>query len=88
MRAFEVHVNDQRACIAGIGNDGVLTAIVSWVSKDSDPDRLEIGALDSVSRQHVDWGTFILRIGDEVRIRLIDVELDNVDAPTNKRPAD
>jgi hypothetical protein len=48
MRAFEVHVNGQRACIAGIGDDGVLTAIVSWASKYTDPDRLEIGALDGV----------------------------------------
>jgi hypothetical protein len=40
------------------------------------------------SRQHVDWGTFILKEGDQVRIHLVDVGLDNVDAPTNKWPAD
>jgi len=39
MRAFEVYINGERACLAGIGDDGVLTAIVSWVSKYPPTDR-------------------------------------------------
>lgn len=32
MLCFEVYLNDERICTAGIGSFGVLTAIVSWVS--------------------------------------------------------
>ena len=34
MRAFEVSINGKRACRAGVGDQGVLIAIVTWASKD------------------------------------------------------
>jgi hypothetical protein len=30
MRAFDVHLNGRKVCRAGVGHDGVLTAIVTW----------------------------------------------------------
>jgi hypothetical protein len=30
---FEVHVNGKRACVAGIGELGVLSAILTWVKR-------------------------------------------------------
>jgi hypothetical protein len=31
MTVFDVYVNDRKCCRAGVGADGVLTAIVNWV---------------------------------------------------------
>jgi hypothetical protein len=88
MRAFEVYINEERACLAGIGENGVLTAIVSWVSNDQPQDRFEIGALNGLSRRHVSWGTFALNVGDEIRVKLVDVDLDAVDEPSSVGPKD
>jgi hypothetical protein len=33
MTAFEVHLNGKSLCTAGIGEDGVLTALATWVSR-------------------------------------------------------
>jgi len=33
MRAFQVHLNKKRLCLAGIGDDGVMSAILSHLSK-------------------------------------------------------
>lgn len=56
MLCFEVSVNGKRICTAGVGEFGVLSAIVSWSSLDPerlppryrhpDPDQLTGGRLD------------------------------------------
>jgi len=48
MRAFEVHLNGKRLCVAGIGEDGVLTAIITDVArKDGNDLDLTVGGLVS-----------------------------------------
>jgi hypothetical protein len=51
MRAFEVSLNGKKLCLAGIGDDGVLTAIVDWVTGRDRADLfLEVGGLVSPTR--------------------------------------
>jgi hypothetical protein len=88
MVAFEVYVNGKRICTVGIGDNGVLTTIVSWVT--GPPERsdlfLQVGGLRSPSREDVTWREGEpLRVGDEVRIGI--VERTKVDRPrSRKRP--
>ena len=88
MRAFEVYLNGKKLCLAGIGDDGVLTAIVNWVTRGGKGDLfLEVGGLISPVREHVAWiKQKPLRVGDQLQITL--VEKSAVDKPTEKHRAD
>jgi hypothetical protein len=82
----------------GIGDDGVLTAIVRSVlrpvqitSPKRSPRRkedlgLDVGGLISSTSEHVRWKTPKLRTGDEVRIKII--ETDRPDKPSWRERAD
>ena len=62
MLALEVHINGKRRCLAGIADDGVVSAILSWVGRGR-PERglpredvsIRVGGLDSERREHMDW---------------------------------
>jgi len=83
MRAFEVYLNDQRLCLAGIGDDGVLTAIIDYVTGAGRQElRLEVGGLITPQGDHVRWRNPPLRVGDEVRVKI--VESTSVDRPTKR----
>ncbi len=94
MLAFEVHINGNRRCLAGIEGEGVVSAILSWVGR-GHPQRelpkedvsLRVGGLDSIRREHMDWLEHDLGAGDDVRIRVVDVP--KVDRPPkgSRRPA-
>jgi hypothetical protein len=105
MIAFEVHRNNQRVCVAGVGELGVLTAIVNWVARsaeklqqlkaeghaDLEPNEmtLEVGGFVSIGQhvgRHTRWCEESLRVGDEVRIRVIDAA--RVDPPTTEYSED
>jgi hypothetical protein len=84
MRAFEVFVNNKKLCRAGIGDDGVLSAIVNWVTGDRAADLfLEVGGLISPSGEHVAWERQKnLRLGDEIKVKI--VEATSIDKPSRK----
>jgi hypothetical protein len=84
MRAFEVHVNGERLCLAGVGEDGVLTAIVDYAGRDKERLHLHVGGLLIPEEQHVKWQDRYLNVGDEVRIRI--VESVKVDVPAKRFP--
>jgi hypothetical protein len=88
MHAFEVHINGKKLCVAGIGDDGVLSAIVSWVAKRGTGDLfLQVGGLISPIDEHVSWtGTKRLRVGDKIRVKI--VEASSVNRPTRRRRID
>ncbi|MBZ5680986.1 MAG: hypothetical protein LAO24_12855 [Acidobacteriia bacterium] len=88
MRAFEVYLNGKKLCLAGIGNDGVLTTIVNWVARKGRGDLfLEVGGLVSSADEHVAWiNQKPLRVGDQLRIKL--VETSSVDEPTKRHRTD
>jgi len=54
MRASEVLVKGEKLCVAGIGDDGVLTNIVNWVTRHGEGDLfLSVGGLYSQTEEHV-----------------------------------
>jgi hypothetical protein len=87
MRAFEVSLNGKKLCLAGVGNHGVLTAIVNWVTDESRGDLfLQVGGLVSPSDEHVSWeNQRPLRTGDTIEVKIIDAE--SVDAPKKHKRA-
>jgi bifunctional ADP-heptose synthase (sugar kinase/adenylyltransferase) len=93
MLAFEIHINGKRRCLAGIANDGAMSAVLSWVGRGraerglpKEDVSLQVGGLDSLRREHMDWLQQSLAAGDEVMVRVVDVR--NVDAPLkgSRRP--
>ena len=80
MRAFEVHLNNKKVCVAGIGDDGVLTAIMDYVCGHGRNDTaLSVGGLTS-ENEHVRWVMRRkLRLGDEVLVKV--VEAGPIDKP-------
>lgn len=84
MRPSEVRLNGKKLCLAGIGDDGVLSAIVNWVTRAGKGDLfLEVGGLLSPKEEHVDWiRQKPLKVGDEIRVAIL--ETDVVDKPRHK----
>jgi hypothetical protein len=87
MRAFQVYINGERVCLAGIGDNGVLTAIVSWVvAPDREEMDLSVGGLISPVKEHVNWTNRHPRVGDEIKIKII--ERTSVDKPKSRHRDD
>src|SRR4051812_41960704 len=86
MTAFEVSVNGEPLCVAGIPGDCVLDVIINHVKRNLDRDELDlhVGGLVSPIGEHVDWANIELNTGDEVRVRV--VESDWADEPKKRRP--
>jgi hypothetical protein len=82
MKAFEVFVNGQRLCRAGIGDDGVLFVVLDWVGgkPPRSPDGcfdFHIGGIICATMEHVHWPSPEITVGDEIAIKII--EADSVD---------
>jgi hypothetical protein len=87
VKAFVVRLNGKRLCTAGIGPNGVLTAIVNWVGGGSRRTAqghfgFHVWGLDSRSGEHIEYGTPELKVGDKVTVELI--EADQVDHETKR----
>jgi len=83
MRAFDVLLNGKRLCVAGVGDNGVLSTIVNHVAGfGRDEVSLRVGGLASATEEHVTWRALTLRVGDEVTVRII--EADSVDKPRSR----
>ena len=87
MICFEVWVNGEKICLAGVGETGVLSSIVSWGGKQGWPPEkpnLRVGGL--VNKEHVRWTEkeHILEVGDEVTLKV--VEADTAEEPIHKYP--
>jgi hypothetical protein len=79
MKAFVVSVNGRRLRTAGIGPNGVLTAIVDWVGSGPKRDAgghfgFHVGGLDSRTGERVDWTTPQLKVGDSVTVKIVEAE--------------
>jgi hypothetical protein len=86
MICFEVSLNGEKLRIAGIGETGVLNAILSFVGKETPRGesegqtvrlRLNVGGLrtdeDGVA-SHLDWVSRYVSVGDEIRLKIIESE--------------
>ncbi|MGO9227886.1 MAG: hypothetical protein ACLQKA_01560 [Bryobacteraceae bacterium] len=84
MRAYEVFLNGERLCVAGIDGDAVLSAILSSVRiKGSDDLDLTVGGLVSTTKEHLTWTQAGLKVGDEVRVRIL--ESPSADEPKRRK---
>jgi hypothetical protein len=95
MLCFEVWRNDEKLVTAGISETGVLTFYLVWVGKEPEASstaaasagtipglECRVGGIDGV--KHVDWyETDELKIGDELRVRLI--SSDTPDSPIRSK---
>jgi hypothetical protein len=83
MRAFNVSLNGKKLCLAGVGERGVLSAIVTSVAGDRGADLfMEVGGL--ANEEHVDWiKQKRLHAGDEIRVKIVDAG--SADKPVRKR---
>lgn len=92
MLAIEVEINGKRRCRAGLAGDGVVSAILSWVTKcglpRDDGVRFQVGGLDSVHGEHMNWLVRDLAVGDEVLIRVVDAPKATAPIKESRRPVD
>jgi hypothetical protein len=88
MRAFEVHLNGKRLCLAGVGQDGVLTAIVGYVKLGGGRGQtsISVGGLINPAHDYVNWTNRGLKLGDELRLKITDTE--KVDRPKSRQRHD
>jgi hypothetical protein len=93
MIAFEIYVNDDKICRAGVGDDGVLSAIVSWAAKAMATGArnenlfLNMGGLINPEHKHVSWiNQRGLAVGDKIQVNI--VEADSVDEAERRDAAD
>ena len=89
MICFQIEINDEKVCTAGIGEFGVLTATLAWVRNRDQPTQdaqdttgiaLNVGGLTdrgSGSDEFVEWIRRKLSVGDEIRLTILrDVDYD------------
>lgn len=82
MRAFEVYVNGKKLCTAGLPPNSVLTTNINHVSITDELFGVTVGGLNCATDEHVRWRNTRLRVGDEVRVKI--VEADSVDRPRKR----
>ena len=88
MRAFQVYLNGKKLCVAGVGTDGVLSAIVSSVARSGSEDLfLDVGGLVSPTREHFSWiRQKPLGQGDTIKVRVIAAS--TADKPKSRKKND
>ncbi len=93
MIAFEIHLNDQKLCRAGVGDSGVLSAIVTWAAATMSTGTMNrslfvnVGGLVNPEGKHVSWiNQRPLAVGDKIQVNI--VEADSLDEPQARDRAD
>jgi hypothetical protein len=86
--AFELSINGERIATAGVGDTGVLLAIMRWVNSPSNDGTsvcdIEVCGHSHFPPDHSVWAEHSLVAGDEVLLRIIDTE--TADAPISTTP--
>ena len=97
MTVLDVYLNDRKLCRAGVGRDGVLTAIVNWVKLTGEATgglhgpwppgqeaRLQVAGLRK--NTHMAWAERSLEVGDRVSVVL--ARSDAADPPVRQQRRD
>jgi hypothetical protein len=85
MRAFRISLNGKRLCVAGVGETGVLSTIVSYVNgARAHSLDVSVGGLFTPSGEHAEWKRVNLKVGDSVGVTVIETE--SVDKPKKRYP--
>jgi hypothetical protein len=81
MIAFEVYLNGEKLCLAGVGGDWVLSVIATWVSRRGQSDMfMSAGGLITETEEHIEWmKQEPLRVGDTIQIKILESQA--VDPP-------
>ena len=94
MTAIEIHVNGKKQCVAGIACDGVVSAILSWIGRGDEHPKLpredislRVSGLDSKRDEHMDWITRDMKVGDEIVLRVVDVQKSDAPKKKSRTPA-
>jgi hypothetical protein len=83
MRVFEVFLNGERLCCAGIENAAVLDVIVNHVKHNEERDEwIDVGGLTNAG-EFVKWANRPLGAGDEIRIKVL--ESNSADEPRERK---
>ena len=87
MRAFEVFLNGERLCPAGIAGDCILNVIITHLKRNRERDEIQLSVgglvgLVSAVGKHIYWANTQLSEGDEIRVRII--ESDSADEPKER----
>lgn len=78
MKAFEIHLNGLHLFTAGIGENGVLSTVITWVG--GSPPRpnagffFRAGGVDGGTGEHVEWSVPAIGVGDEVTVKIIETD--------------
>jgi hypothetical protein len=83
MSFFNVSLNGKKLCLAGVGERGVLSAIISWVAGDRGEDLpVEVGGL--ANEEHIGWvKQKRLQVRDDIRVKM--VESGSAGKPVSRR---
>ncbi len=97
MTVLDVYVNERKLCRAGVGRDGVLSAIVNWVKltgaaaraadrfrEPGEEARLHVGGLRKDT--HLSWVERQLQVGD--RISVVLAKSGRADPPVGRKRRD
>ena len=85
MRAFKIHLNGKRICVAGVGTAGVLATHIDYVGQQGrrrDDLRLAVTGLFTTTDEHAIWTNLGLKVGDKVQVTVI--ETDSADKPKER----
>ena len=84
---FDVELNGIKRCVAGVKGDGVLTTIVTSVTgRGKTSVHLDVSGFVTETGGHVTWQRRALRVGDVLRIEVVDVN--DIDEPEKVKPKD
>lgn len=82
MLAFEISVNGKRLCPFGTDNALVVSTALSWTRHQGRVCFNIGGIVNDGTNDHFEWKTPQIDVGDEVLVRLVDV--DSIDAYDNR----
>jgi hypothetical protein len=86
MTTFEVYLNGEKVCIAGIANPGVLTAILTWASANRERPDLDLAVAGHEEAQDLRWLHRKVQTGDVIEIRVVEQPV--CDEPEHRQAED
>lgn len=90
MICFEIYINKQKVCRAGVGDDGVLSVIVNFkLSDESQRTYCSVGGITKINTktsQQIEWLDRELSVGDVLTVKIVESEI--YDMPANQQVND
>jgi hypothetical protein len=85
MLAFEIYQNGKRLCTAGTGTKPVISVLICTSTAPGEEDvRLLVGGMRG--EEHVSWHSDAVQVGDEVSVRVAEMESVDEPRPLERQP--